>query len=337
MSESSIEKSLFIRTRRKALGAALALGIGLSLGSPGLAQEKDWPNRPIKVITPTSPGSSTDYFPRALGNYMQNKTGASIVVENRPGGSTIVGASAAKSTAPDGYSFFVGNVSSHSANPAVYTKLSYDPAQDFVEVGMFSIFPFLVLVRKDSEFQSIGDLVEYAKANPGKLTCGYSTVASRVPCELIKVRAGVDISAVPYKAAPSILQDLGGGFINFTVLDAMSSHVGIAGGLVRPIAITSLERSPKYPEVQTVAETLDGFEYEGWAGLSAPAGTPEPIIEKMSEYIREAIAEPEFRDTVERSGARIQAMTPAEQTAYVDKDRKRWKEWVKTANIPPID
>lgn len=319
------------------LRASIIGGVGLAMSAACLSQEEAWPTRTVRIITPTTPGSSTDYFARALAQHVQAKTKQAVVVENKPGGSTIIGAEAAKNAAPDGYTFFVGSVSSHSANPALYAKLPYDPAKDFVEVGMFSVFPFVAVVRKDSPHRSIAEVIDAAKSRPGKLTCGYSTAASRVPCELIKVRGAVDIITVSYKAAPQVLSDLAAGVIDFTVLDAMSASVGIKGGLLRPIAVTSPVRSPQMPDVKAVAETLPDFVYEGWAGLSAPAGTPRSIVERMNRYMRETIAEAEFRGKVEQSGALIRSTSVAEQADFLATDRKRWKEWVRIAKIPPIE
>ncbi|HSW16849.1 MAG TPA: tripartite tricarboxylate transporter substrate-binding protein [Ramlibacter sp.] len=323
--------------RRSAVRACLMAALALALPLAAVAQQDNWPTRPIRIITPTTPGSSTDYFPRTLGRYILAKSGQSVVVENKPGGSTVIGAELAKNAAPDGYTFFVSSVSSHSANPALFAKLPYDPARDFVEVGMFSIFPFMAVVHKDSAHKSISDVIAAAKAKPGKLTCGYSTAASRVPCELLKARGGLDIVTVSYKSAPQVLGDLAAGVIDFTILDIMSASAGIKGGLLRPIGVTSPARSPQYPDVKAVAEALPGFEYEGWAGLSAPAGTPPAVLERMSRFVREALAEADFRNGIEQTGAHIRVTTPAEQLDYVIADRKRWKEWVRVANIPPID
>jgi tripartite-type tricarboxylate transporter receptor subunit TctC len=309
----------------------------LAFAATSNAEDAAWPSRSIRIITPTTPGSSTDYFARVLGQYVQAQTGQPVVVDNKPGGSTIIGAEAAKNAPPDGYTFFVGSVSSHSANPALYTKLPYEPTRDFVEVGMFSVFPFVAVVRKDSPYRTIADVVDAARKNPGKLSCGYSTAASRVPCELIKVKADINVVTVSYKAAPQVLNDLAGGVLDFTVLDAMSASTGIKGGLLRPIAVTSPERSPSLPNVPAVAETLPGYVYEGWAGLSAPAGTPRAIVERMNRYMREESAKPEFRKVVEEGGATVRATTPEEQAAFITADRARWKEWVQVAKIPPID
>ncbi|MFT3816530.1 MAG: tripartite tricarboxylate transporter substrate-binding protein [Rubrivivax sp.] len=317
---------------RIALAAA-----GLALPLLAGAQAEAWPARPIRIIAPTSPGSSTDYLARALGQYVAGATKQAVVVENKPGGNAVIGVEAARTAPPDGYTWFIGSVSTHSANPALFAKLPYDPARDFVEVGMFSVFPYFAVVRKDSALQTVAQLLEAAKAKPGKLTCGYATAASRVPCELLKIRAHVDILTVPYKAAPAVLNDVAGGVIDFTMMDAMSASIAIKGGLLRPIGITAAARATAYPDVHTVAEALPGFVYEGWAGLSAPAGTPVAVLERMNQYLREALAQPAMRREIEASGAVVKATTLAEQASWTAGDRKQWREWVKLANIPPVE
>lgn len=301
------------------------------------AQQEAWPSRVIRIIAPTAPGSSTDYLARAFAQYAGGQTKQPVVVENKPGANAIIGAEAAKNAPPDGYTFFIGSVSTHSANPALYPKLPYDPTRDFVEVGMFTVFPYFAVVRKDSPYQSMAQLIDAAKAHPGKVTCGYATTASRVPCELLKVRAPAEILTVSYKSAPAVLTDVAGGTIDFTMMDAMSASLAIKGGLLRPIAITSAKGSPAFPEVKPVADALPGFFYEGWAGLTAPVGTPRPVLERMNRFMREALAQPEMRRQIEESGAVVRITTLEEQAAWTAADRKQWREWVKVANIPPVD
>jgi tripartite-type tricarboxylate transporter receptor subunit TctC len=198
---------------------------------------------------------------------------------------------------------------------------------------MFTIFPYFAVVRKDSPYTSLAQLIEAAKANPGKISCAYSTIASRVPCEILKARTGIDVISVAYKGSPSVLSGVAAGVVDFTIIDAMSATMAIQGGLLRPIAVTSAARMPKSPEIATVAETLPGFVYEGWAGLSAPAGTPRPILEKMNHYMRQAVVESELRKGIEDKGGTIRSMTLDEHQDWVVADRQRWKEWVKQANI----
>lgn len=315
------------------LRSALLAVAGVVISATCVAQAELWPSRPIRIITPAEPGAITDYLPRALGRYLQAQTKQSVIVENKPGGNTIISIEAAKNAAPDGYTFYVGSVSTHSINPALFGKLPYDPARDFAEVGMFTIFPYFAVVRKSSPYTSISQLIDAAKANPGKVSCAYSAIASRVSCELLKVRTETDILPVGYKGASGVLNDVASGVVDFTIIDAMSATTAIQGGLLRAIGVTSRARLLQFPGIPTVAETLPGFLYEGWAGLSAPAGTPMAILEKMNRYMSDALAEPEFRKGIEDKGGTIRTMTLAEHAEWVLADRKRWGEWVHQTNI----
>jgi tripartite-type tricarboxylate transporter receptor subunit TctC len=320
---------------RRGLAASLVAGCSVLLPLTGHAQAVPWPARNIRIITPTAPGSSTDYFARGFAQYLQAQTGQGVFVDNKPGGNTMIGTEAAKNASPDGYTFFVGSVSTHSLNPVIQTKLSYDPAKDFVEVGMFSVFPYYLVVAKSSPWGSAADLIEAAKSKPHKVSCGYSSAASRVPCELLKVKQGLDLLPVAYKSAPAVLNDLASGTIDFTIMDAMSTMTAIKGGLLRPVAVTSASRSPLLPDVKTLAETVPGVVFEGWAGLTAPAGTPKPVLERMNQYLRGALAEgSEFRRNIEQNGGTVRITSLAEQADWVAADRQRWREWVKLANIP---
>ncbi len=301
------------------------------------AQEDAWPSRTIRIIVPTSPGGINDFLGRALARFVQPLIKQAIVIDNKPGANTTIAAEATKNAAPDGYTFFVGSVSSHSANPALFSKLGYDPEKDFVEVGMFGLFPYLALVRKDSPYQSLAAIISAARANPGKLTYGYGASSSQVPSELLKARAGINIVGVPYKASPQVLTDIAAGTIDFAIIDAGSSSPVVKGGLLRAIAITSLVRSPLLPDVGTAAETLPGYEYQGWAGLSAPARTSASILARMNDHMRNALADPGVKKDIEQQGLIVRATTLAEQAEFVLADRKRWAEWVRMANIPKID
>jgi tripartite-type tricarboxylate transporter receptor subunit TctC len=189
------------------------------------------------------------------------------------------------------------------------------------------------VVRKESPYTSPPKLIADAKANPGKLNCGVSAIASRVGCELLKKHAGIDFQIVVFKSGAAALNAVAGGVVDFVITDSGSAATAIQGGLLRAIGVTSAARVPLYPDVATFAETLPGFVYEGWAGLSAPAGTPKAIVEKMNTYLRQALDEPEFRKGIESRGGSILPMTASEQADWVAADRKRWKEWIKQVDL----
>jgi tripartite-type tricarboxylate transporter receptor subunit TctC len=323
----------------RALWLSALMLCSLLVGAPTLvhAQQDNWPTRPIKIIAGVSPGSSTDLLARTFGRYLSERTGQPVIVDNKPGGNAIIGAEAAKNSAPDGYTFYMGSVSTQSANPAAYAKLPYDPQKDFVEVGMFMEFPYFVVVRKDSKYESIDDIVAAAKANAKPVSCGYSTIGSRLPCEMLKVRAGVDIVVAAYKSTPPVLQDVAAGVIDFTIIDSTSATIAMKGGLIKVIGVTTAKRLPMLSHVKTVAESFPGFVHEGWTGLTAPAGTPPRIVERMNAYMREALEKPALREAIEGSGALVRVHSVQQQAAYVRADQERWKKLLRDTKIPPMD
>jgi tripartite-type tricarboxylate transporter receptor subunit TctC len=261
--------------------------------------------------------------------------GQPVVIENRPGAASIIGAQVVKDSAPDGYTFLSSGMSTQAANPVLYTNLPYDPKRDFEEIGMFGLFPMIGLVRKDGPLRSVADIVSYAKANPDKLTFGHHAASSLVPVELIKARAGVAIRAVPYKNVTDISMNVAQGVIDFAFIDALSAAPALRSGLLVPIAVTTSKRFHALPEVPAVAETLPGYSMDGWLGLSAPAGTPKPILDRMNVLLRNALAEPEIKESFESRGLIPNAVTIEEQKAWVVADRERWVEWAGIAKIEP--
>ena len=318
------------------IGKLLAvLCAGLISATPVAHAQSSWPTKPIKIIVPSAPGGAADYLARAFGRYFQEQTKQPAVVENRPGGAAIIGAQAVATSVPDGYTFLLSGMSTQAANTVLYTNLSYDPQKDFDEIGMFGVFPMVGLARKDGPLRSVADLVSQAKANPGKLTFGHHAASALVPVELIKARTGVNMTAVPYKNVTQITLDIASGVIDFAFIDALSAAPALKGGLLAPIAVTTSKRFSALPDVPTVGETVPGFSMDGWLGLSAPAGTPRAVLERMNGLLREALSEPTIKAGMEGQGLMPNALTLEEQKAWVVADRNRWVEWVRIAKIQP--
>lgn len=322
------------RGRLAAWGYAFALCTALS---PCVhAQTDQWPSKPVKLVVPSSPGGAADFVGRTFGRFLEQQIKQPVVVENKPGANAIIGAEAVKLAPSDGYTYLVAGNSTQAANPVLYSKLPYKPQTDFEEVGLFGPFPTIALVKKGGSFQSIGDLIAYAKAHPGRLKYGYASASSQVPTELLKARADIDAIGAPYKNITQIVTDIGGGVLDFAFLDALTAAPALQTGLLTPIAVTSPQRFGLLPNVPTVAEALPGFEMQGWLGLAAPAGTPRVIVEKMNAYIRAATEDAGVRAALERQGMTVQAATVAEHRAFVEADRARWTEWVRIAKIAPL-
>lgn len=314
---------------------SLLISIFSAIAIAPVHAQSDWPSKPIRIVVPSAAGGAADFLARSFGRYFTQQMKQPTVVENRPGAGAIIGAQAVKAAAPDGYTYLLSGMSTQAANTVLYTNLPYDPQKDFEEIGMFGIFPMIGLARKDGSLRSIADIVTNAKANPGKLTFGHHAASSLVPVELIKARAGVVMTAVPYKNVTQISVDIASGVIDFAFIDALSAAPALKGGLLAPIAVTTSKRFHALPDVPTVAEALPGYSMDGWLGLSAPAGTAKPILERMNSLLRESLSDPAIKAGLENQGLTPNAFTLEEQKAWVVADRKRWVEWLRIAKIQP--
>jgi len=324
-------------TRRSVLGFVPALAFGMT-ASVTLAQaQEDWPQGQIQIVSTTAPGGGADNMLRAFADFFQKQTGQAAVIENKPGTAGAVAVQAIKDKPADGSTFLQLSVSISSGNPAVFKELSYDAGKDFTPVGMLGVFPYIVVVRPDSPFQTMDDLLKAAKAEPGNITYGFSSAASQIPPELIKIQANIDMLGVRYKAAPQVVTDVAGGQVEFAVLDGISVISSIKGGLLRPLAVTSVERFAELPDVQALAEILPGFNYEGWVGMGARTGVPQPILERMNALMVEAIKNPDTIKALKATGAAPRSMSLEEINKFVVEDRKNWVEMVRVAKIPQVD
>jgi tripartite-type tricarboxylate transporter receptor subunit TctC len=322
-------------SRRRVFAAAVLACALPCIAGNAIAQADNWPSRPIKLVAPSAPGGATDSVGRILGRYMEPILKRPVVVDARPGAGAVLGSQFVKNSPPDGYTFLISGSSTHSANPFLFAKLPYDPQKDFRDVGMVGFIPAIGMVHKSSPIRSSADLIRIARENPGKLTYGYATSSSQVPPAIIKARASVDLLGAPYKSLAQIITDLAGGTIDFAFLDIMSASPALQNPNFVAIATTSLQRLPAMPNVPTVAEALPGFEIQSWIGLAAPVDTPTPIVEKMNALLRQALADPGVKSSLERLGMTVQAMSIQELTDFSSADRKRWGEWVRIAKIEP--
>ncbi len=322
-----------LRSRRRVLGSICGAAGATLL--PGLrAQTPQWPARPIRFVVPSAAGGAADFVGRTFGAFLQQRVQQPVVVENKPGAAAIIGAEAAKNSPPDGYTFLVSGSSTQAANVSLFKRLPYDPEKDFVEVGIFGLFPNIAVVKPDGRFRGIDDIIRQAAEKPGTVTYGYYSSSSQVPPALIQAQAGLRMTGASYKNITQIISDVAGGVLDFAFLDALSAAPAL-NGLLTPIAVTSPEPFLNLPDVPPVARVLPGFEVQSWLGLSAPAGTPGPIVSRINEIMKEASADPSFQEAISKKGMTVRYSTPAEHSAFAAADRKRWAEWVRIARIEP--
>lgn len=303
---------------------------------PLTSHAQNWPgNAPVSIVVPSSAGGAADLTARTVAKYLSEKAGIRTVVEDKPGAGGVIGTAAVKNAAPDGHTFLLSTNSTQSANQFLYKTLPYDTDKDFVNIGMIGKFLTVAVVASDSPINKLQDLVERARSKPGDVFFGYYSSSSRVPPNLLKQYAKIDVEGAAYKNVTQILTDLRGGLIQFAFVDYLTAKSQIEGGNLKPIAVTGAERHPDLPQIETTVSQYPGFVVEGWMGISAPAGTPNEIVEKMSGYLKEALRDPALVKQLSNLGLQPQAMDVAEFGQYIDEDVMRWKEWVKTAQIEP--
>lgn len=325
-------KTSQVATRRiKALGAIL-LTAGV-LAAP-LARAA-FPDRPLRIVVPFTPGGGTDTVARQLARELTDELGQSVVVENRPGASTIIGTESVAKSAPDGYTMLMSTFA-HAVNPAIHKKLPYDTDQAFAPVAMIGKSPNVLVVSPKSQFKSVQDILVYAKAHPGKLTFGSygNGTSAHLAGELFKSLGKVDILHVPYKGAGPGINDLIGGQIDmiFSTSASVSGH--IKSGQLRALAVTTKDRSPAYPGVPTVAESGEPeYFVDSWYGVFAPQGTPKAVIDQLNAAIKKVSKQPDFQKALELEGLVATVGTPEALGEFVKQEEVRWGKIVKDAGI----
>src|SRR5262245_38565301 len=249
---------------RRSLPRRAVLALPALIALPTSSWADSYPAKAMRIIVPFAPGGSGDITARLVGKYIEDKTGQPFVVENKPGANGIVGVLAVKSAPADGYTLMLATASTNGANIHMYKNPGYDPEKDFTVVGVIGSAGNFVLVPADSPFKSLADLLGYAKANPGKLNFAYFNATSQVPPEVLANQAGVQWQGVAYKAIGNAWNDLYAGAVQFMTVDLTAARGQVVAGKARPLAVTLAERSPLYPDVPAVAETLPGFELRGF-------------------------------------------------------------------------
>lgn len=300
--------------------------------SPAIAAE--YPAKPIRMLVGFPPGGSTDVLARLVGQFLGQSLQQQVVIDNRAGATGNVASELTARANPDGYTLMMATVASHAINPALFSKVPYDPVKDFAPVSLVASYPLVLVINPRVPAKSVGQIVELARAKPGQLR--YSSSGNGSPghlsAELFKSAARIDMIHVPYKGgAPATTAVLSGEVeMNFGTLPAMMPHVK-AGKLLAP-AVTTARRSPALPEVPTVAEGgLSGFDVSSWAGVVAPAGTPRPIVDRLQRELVAVLKNPTVRERLASEGAEPVGNTPAEFGAFIKVELVKWAAAVKQA------
>jgi tripartite-type tricarboxylate transporter receptor subunit TctC len=318
--------------------ATLVFGALLAQAGPASAEAPtNWPQRPVRIVIGFGPGSGTDILARMIAEELRVALGQPFIVDNRPGASAQIAASAVAKAEPDGYTLFLTSNSSHSVNPHVFKKLPYDPIADFTPIGGIAYFPFILAVNAQLPIHTAQEFVSYARAHRGHFNYAYGTPTVQIPAEALNRLLDLKAIAVPYKSSPAALNDVIGGQAQFLVVDLASAKPQLQAGRLRALAVTTSKRTALAPELPTIEETLGlkDFDLAAWTGLFGPAHLPKEIVDKLSGALLATLAKPEVRERLQRSGAEPTPSDPVAFSELVKRQLDVWGHKVKDAGIQP--
>ena len=320
--------------RREFIGGVAALATGLIPGA-GARAEGEWPQRPVTVVVPFAAGGSADLIGRLVAQRLQKAFGATFIVENRGGAGGSIGAGVVAKAAGDGYTLLIGTVSTHAINPSLYAHLPFDVEKDFVPISLLVRLPNLLTVNNDVPARTVPELIAYLKANDGKVAFGSSGngTSSHLAAVMFQIATGTHMTHIPFRSTTDEMTNMIGGNIQLAI-DSMTSIWPLAkGGQVRAIAVSTPQRVAAAPDLPTIAETVPGYEATGWQGLYAPAGTPRPIVDKISRAVKDILGDPQVVQTLAGVGGEPAPMSPDEFAAYAKTERVKWAKVVAAAGV----
>jgi tripartite-type tricarboxylate transporter receptor subunit TctC len=322
--------------RLRRLGSAGSLALAASAVFAAQAMAAEWPERPVTVIIPSAAGGGADVLTRVVINHLAQETKQSFIVENRPGAGGAIGMSQIKRAAPDGYTLGYGNLNTLAVNPSLFVKLAYDAKTDFAPAGPMFTLPNLLVVRADSPYKSVADLIAAAKKSPGKMFWAAANLGSsgHMGGELFKRMAGIDVSFVPYNGDPASLTDLVGGQLDFTVTNAPIAWPLVQAGKLRALAVTSLKREALFPNVPTLDESgLKGYDNGAWGGLIFPAGTPQPIVDRLGVLLEKVMRQESTRADLARAYASPIPGTREDFVHLIAVEQTKWADVIESNHI----
>lgn len=298
----------------------------------------DYPDKPIRLVVTFGTGGGTDILGRILAQKLTESLGQPVVVENRPGAGGNIGMEYVAKAAPDGYTLVLAYWATLTVNPTLYAKAGFDPVRDFDPVTQLTMQPSILVVSPSVPANSVAELIALAKAKPGQLN--YASAGSgtgqHLNGELLKSMAGVDIVHIPYKGGigGQILTDLFAGQVQIYFVDPLPGLPHIRSGKLRPLAVTSLRRSPVLPDLPTMAESgLPGFEVINWSGVLAPKGTPRPIIDKLHAEFTKILASPDMKERFAKEGYEAVGNTPEQFGAFIQTELTKWSKLIKDTGL----
>jgi tripartite-type tricarboxylate transporter receptor subunit TctC len=324
-----MEISMNLHLRRTILGALILIApYAASAGA-----EDAYPSRPIRMIVTTAAGGAGDLVARAVADRLAESMQQPVIIENQPAGNGGIAAGQVAKASPDGYTLTMMVDSTLTINPHLYKRLSYDAFADFAPVSVVAQLPLVLVTNTSVQATNVRDLIALAKANPGKLTYASTGLGTQlhIGMELFKLMTATDILHVPYRATTSAMADLMGGRIDMVLIGRSSAQAQADGGKARILGIASAQRSAQVPDMPTISESgVPGYEVSSWFGLLAPAKTPKAIIDRLSQEVKKAAADPRFIASLAPQGVEIVASSPEEMLATMKSTSKKWGDVIAT-------
>ena len=323
-----------IRSTRFAIAVALAAAVAIPAGA--LAQAAKYPEKPVTFVVPFAAGSATDQLARALGQSITDQTKQAVVVDNKGGASGMIAAQAVAKAAPDGHTVLITTNTTHAANEHLYKKLSYDPVKDFVPVTGLGKGGQVLVVRADSPYKSVADILAKAKKEPNKLSFGSGSSSSRVAGEMFKQLSHTEILHVPYKSNPNAITDLLGGQIDMMITDTATGVPQVKGGKLRALGVSTIKRIPLLPDVPTIDEAgVKGYDMGYWFAAYVPAGTPAPVVSRLHELLVAGVKSAAAKQFFEGAGAEPWTTSSDELSRFQAAETQKWGKVIKAAGIEP--
>jgi tripartite-type tricarboxylate transporter receptor subunit TctC len=326
-----------MKTSKKVFSVALGLlAWGASHGALAQAPASDYPNKPVTMIVGFPPGTATDSVGRVLGERLAQRLGKPFVIDNKPGQGGSIGAAAAARAAPDGYTLLISATAPLATNPHLYAKLSYDPLRDFAPIGLHSWLPYALVVNSNSRINTFQEFMARAKAQPGAMS--YASIGNGTTSHLLMTMlmqsTGVKLNHIPYKGSAQAQTDLIGGQVDMTFDTLVSVMPHVKSGKLKPLAVSTLGRSKYAPEIPTLNELgVTGFDAGAWLGMLAPAGTPQPIIDKLNRELNAILDEPETQKRLLAMGSELLKSTPEEFATHMRSEYEKWGKLVRESGV----
>jgi tripartite-type tricarboxylate transporter receptor subunit TctC len=308
----------------------------LMIAAAAAASAQSFPSRPVRIFVPYPAGGGVDVLTRTLGDVVSKQWGQSVVVENRPGAGGVIASQAVVTSAPDGYTLIMV-ASGHATNPLLYAKIPYDTFKDFTPISLLASSPNILLVRADSPFRTMGDLIAAAKAKPGSLSFAHAGTgtSTHLAGELLKSLARIDLNAIPYKGGAPSINDLLGGQIPISFNNGPESVGQLQAGTLRALAVTTAERAPFLPDVPSMSEAVPGYDTGVWWGLLGPANMPADVLAKLSQDFVAALNTDSVKERLGKLGALPIGSSPQQFDARIHADYDKWGPIIQAAGMKP--